>query len=151
LLHYHKGLYGPNTPIALVAFIEEELEASQAYLGFHRKRKLTIQYGNTLTGKAWVDKPVTGFIELLEAEGGTEPILRQLIIKKQSGRKTHDVVLINNIVRISTEYSVHYRHPLFHTHSEKPPVVEETQSTGRALRGVRLGRNASDNSESAGN
>jgi hypothetical protein len=140
MLHYHKGVYGPNTPIALVEFIEGELGLEGACLGFHRHRKLTIQYGNPLTGKAWVDKPVVGYIELAP-ENPT-----QLIIKKQSSRKAHDVVLINNIVRIATDYSVHYRHPLFHTHSEKPPVVEETQNTGRAFRGVRVNHNASDNS-----
>lgn len=136
---YRKGLYGPNTPLALVEFIEEELGLIDEYLGFHRKRKLTIQYGNPLTGKAWVDKPITGYIEV----DPSNP--EQLIIKKWENRKAHDFVLMNNIVRITSGATMHYRHPLFHTHSDVPPVIEESHDTGgRALRRVSVGRNASN-------
>lgn len=138
---YRKGMYGPNTPLALVEFIEEELGLEGMYLGFHRMHKLTIQYGNPLSGKAWVDKPVSGYIEA----DPSNPL--QLIIKASDKRKAHEIVLMNNIVRISDGLKVLYRHPLYHTHTDKPPVIEESQDSGRAHRRVSIGRNASNNQE----
>ena len=54
---YHKGLYGANTPLALVELIESEVGSDpEDLLAYHRRRKLTIQYGNPLSGKAWAGR-----------------------------------------------------------------------------------------------
>ena len=153
---YHKGLYGANTPLALVELIESEVGSDpEDLLAYHRRRKLTIQYGNPLSGKAWAGTPgapahITGFIGLSKPTVDGEAL--QLHIKKYEGRKAHDVVLLNNIVRVMMSGgSVLYRHPLYHTHEDKPPVIEENQDTGgRALRRVAVSRHGSDSSEQTG-
>jgi citrate lyase synthetase len=141
---YRKGLYGANTPLALVEFIEEELGLAKEYLGFHRARKLTIQYGNPLTGKAWIDSPTSGYIEI----DPTNPT--QLIIKSSTKRKAYDVVLMNNIVRIASGTTVHYRHPLFHIHTDQPPIIQESNTDVRAFRRIVVGRNDSSNQTAPG-
>ena len=135
-LQYRKGLYPPTVPLALVELIETEL----AY-GFHYQRKLTIQYGNPVTGKAWVDKPVTGFLSVIDGP--------QLVLKKNQSRKAHDVVLLGNIVRVETPSRVLYRHPTYHTHAEAQPEITE-QNTDRALRRISIGRHGSTSSEQHG-
>lgn len=116
--------------------IEEEINVHEGYLGFHRRaRKLTLDYGNTLTGRAWADN-ATGYIELA-ADGS-------VVIKKTERSKTVEPVLLHNIVRITSGAQVCYKHPLFHTHLDKPPVIEETAAVdARALRRISIGRHGS--------
>jgi hypothetical protein len=134
---YHANLYGPNTPLALIEFIEEELAGQEGALGFHRRNKIIIDYGNPLTGRAWADN-ATGYLKLV---GCTPP---GLVLLKTPKSKVGTPVLMNNVVRVQiAKGGIKYRHPLYHTHLDKPLVIEEENTDGRALRRISLGRHGS--------
>ena len=134
---YHAGLYSPQTQLALIECIENELALVNDPIGFHRQQKLTIKYGHPWTGKAWIDEPVTGFLLLVGGE---------LVLQSSKRGKTAQVVLTHFIVRISSGAETKYRHPLYHEHTEKPPTVIETKPAQRAVRRISFSRSSDGSS-----
>lgn len=133
---YYADLYGPDTPLAIIEFFEEELQhlANDDAVFFNERHRF--HYGEPLTGRAWGDHD-EGYVSM---SSGEAPVPIVLYNRQSTGGPA---ILMSNIIKIETTLGKRtiYRHSRFHTHDEAPPPVKES-SDNRAPRRISLARSA---------
>jgi len=132
---YYTDLYGPDTPLAIIEFFEEELQhlANDSAVFFNERYRF--HYGEPLTGRAWGDHD-EGYVSM---SNGEAPVPIVLYNRQSTGGPA---ILMSNIIKIEATLGKRtiYRHPRFHTHDEVPPPVVESVDN-RAPRRISLARN----------
>ncbi len=127
-------LYGPDTPLAIIEFFEEELRHVADTSAVFFNERFRFHYGEPLTGRAWGDHD-EGYVSM---SNGEAPVPIVLYNRHSTGGAA---ILMNNIVKIEATLGgrVIYRHPRFHTHDEAPLPVKESIDN-RAPRRISLAR-----------
>ena len=123
-------LYTEEMPLGLVLALEEMIEEMRGSLYFHKARKISINYGDVLTGFDYKET-ASGYLDIT-----TEPNEALMLVDNVGTPKKKEYLLVDNIVMIMRGEEVIYKHPTYHDVAGAIPTRKDNLGSKRKLRKI---------------